>query len=211
MSGDGTVEWGEDRPVRLLDRLFGDGGGGGTRLSAPALGAAIVATALFVVAELLPWMTIEMMTSSFNSPTSTTETREMSLDLVGSGIATAYYIGLLALLALAGLVQVSRPHTRRVLIAAGIGVAAGMLVLLVGSVRRAGDGGETTFYPLTSATTGPAPYVAIAAVLAAATALVLSGWHPSVPGRRRPVAGDQMPDDDDDEEPGPIDLTVTPA
>ena len=28
MSGDGTVEWGEDRPVRLIDRLFGDRHGG---------------------------------------------------------------------------------------------------------------------------------------------------------------------------------------
>jgi hypothetical protein len=212
MSGDGTVEWAGDRPVRLLDRLFGDTGGGGPRLSAPAVGAAMVGAALFVVAELLPWMTLDL-TANYTAPGAPAETRHLQLDMVGAGIATAYYVGLFLLLAVVGLVQVSRPHARRVLTAAGIGLATGMLVLLVGAVRRAGEGGEATFVSLPeSASPGPGPYLAIAAVLLMVAALVVSGWHPSVP-HRRPVAENPVDDvdDDDDDEPGPIDLTVTPA
>ncbi len=210
MSGNGTVEWGEDRPARLLDRLFGDATGGAQRLSAPAVGAAIVATALFVAAELLPWMSVKLVASSFASPDGVETTRDLPLDMVGGGIATAYYVGLLLLLAVVGLVQASRPATRRALTAAGFGLAAAMLVLLVGIIRRAGEGGQVTLYPPSESSVGPGPYLAIAAVLVVVAALVVSGWHPSVPGRR-PVAGPPVDSDDDDEEPGPIDLTVTPA
>ena len=209
MSGGGTVEWGGDRPVRLLDRLFGDAGGGGWRLSAPAIGAAIVATALFLAAELLPWMTVEVTTGPFDTPGLPTETRDLPIDMIGSGIATAYYVGLLLLLAVVGLVQVSRPHARSVLVASGIGLAAAMLVLLVGVVRRAGEGGEVVF-SVREASAGPGPYLALVAVLVVVAALAASGWHPSVSGRR-PAAAEPVGDDDDDEEPGPIDLTVTPA
>jgi hypothetical protein len=107
-------------------------------------------------------------------------------------------------------VQVSRPHARRALTAAGFGLAVALLVLLVGAVRRAGEGGQYGMFDESMTTVaGPAPYVAIAGVLMMVAALVVSGWRPSVPGRR-PVA-DEPIDDDDDEEPGPIDLTVTPA
>ena len=211
MSGNGTVEWGEDRPARLLDRLFGDATGGTQRLSAPAVGATIVATALFVAAELLPWMSIEVTVTPFTGPGGgAIETRDLSLDSVGSGISTAYYVGLLLLLALVGLVQTSRPHARRALTAAGFGLAAAMLVLLAGIIRRAGHGGDATILSPTASAPGPGPYLAIAAVLVVVAALVVSGWHPSVAGRR-PVAGPSVDTDDDDEEPGPIDLTVTPA
>jgi hypothetical protein len=211
MSGNGTVEWGEDRPVRVLDRLFGDAGGGFQRLSAPAVGAAIVATALFVAAELLPWMSVEVETSSsFASAEAVKETHDLALDMVGGGISTAYYVGLLLLLAVVGLVQASRPHTRRALTAAGFGLGAAMLVLLVGIIRRAGEGGQVALYPPTEASAGPGPYLAIAGVLVVVAALVVSGWRPTVPGRR-PVADVPVDDDDDDEAPGPIDLTVTPA
>jgi hypothetical protein len=216
MAGDATVEWGDNRPVRLMDRLFGDVGGGGPRLSAPAVGAAVVATALFAAAELLPWMTVQAIVISDLQPGSALETRDMPLDRVGAGVAVAYYVGLFLLLSVTGLAQVSRPHARRALTAAGFGLGAGMLVLLLGIVRRAGSGagsGLDGVYSVATATVGGAPYLAIAGVLMAAAALVLSGWHPSVAGRRRPAATPDEADDDDDdgEEPGPIDLTVTPA
>lgn len=210
--GDGTVEWGEDRPVRLLDRLFSDVGGGGQGLSAPAVGAAVVAFALFVAAELLPWMTVERQPQGVG-PGIPTQTTDVSLDGVGWGTTAAYYIGLMLLLAVVGLVQVSRPHARRVLTAAGFGVAAALLVLLVGVLRRAGEGGQYGLFDETTSTTvGPAPYLAIVAVLLLVAALVVSGWRPTVPGRRRPPKAEEPVDEeDDDEEPGPIDLTVTPA
>lgn len=208
--GDGTVEWGEDRPVRLMDRLFGDAGGGGQRLSAPAVGAAVVAFALFLAAELLPWMTVDQPLQGIG-PDIPTQTRDVSLDGVGWGITAAYYLGLMLLLATVGLVQVSRPHARRVLTAAGFGVAAALLVLLVGVIERAGKGGQYgVFDANTSTSVGPGPYLAIGGLLLVVAALVVSGWRPSVPGRR-PAQAQEPVDDDDDEEPGPIDLTVTPA
>jgi hypothetical protein len=212
MSGDGTVEWGGDKPVRLMDRLFGDAGVGGQGLSAPAVGAAVVAVALFVAAELLPWMSVTQQQQGIG-PELPSETREVSLEAVGWGVTTAYYVALMLLLAVVGLVQVTRPHTRRALTAAGAGVAAAMLVLLVGVIRRAGEGGQYGMFEQTAdASAGPAPFIAIAAVLIAVAALVISGWRPAVPtGHRRPAPADPDEDDDDDDEPGPIDLTVTPA
>ena len=212
MAGDGTVEWGGDRPVRLMDRLFGDAGGGGQRLSAPAMGAATVAVALFVAAELLPWMTVTQQQQGIG-PELPSQTSDVALDIVGWGITAAYYVGLMLLLAVVGLVQVARPHTRRTLTAAGFGLAAAMVVLLVGAIRRAGDGGQYgVFDQGMEATVGPAPYLAIAAVLLSVAALVISGWRPAVAtGHRRADPEEPVDDDDDDEEPGPIDLTVTPA
>jgi hypothetical protein len=113
----------------------------------------------------------------------------------------------------AGLVQVTRPHTRRALTAAGFGLSAAMLVLLVGAIRRAGEGGQYgPFDQGIEATVGPAPYLAIAAVLITVGAIVVAGWRPVVPmGHRRAAPEESVEDDDDDDEPGPIDLTVTPA
>ncbi|GAA1038639.1 hypothetical protein GCM10009557_55200 [Virgisporangium ochraceum] len=205
------MEWGEDRPVRLMDRLFGDAGGGGQRLSAPAEGAAVVVLALFIAAELVPWMSVTQQQQGIG-PDLPSQTSDVSLDTVGWGITAAYYLGLMMLLAVVGLVQVTRPHTRRALTAAGFGLSAAMLVLLVGAIRRAGEGGQYgPFDQGIEATVGPAPYLAIAGVLLVVAALVISGWRPVMAtGHRRPAPAD--PDeDDDDEEPGPIDLTVTPA
>jgi hypothetical protein len=214
MAGSGTVEFGEDRPVRWLDRLFGDFGGSGLRLSAPAVGAAVVAVALFIAAELLPWATVQRQIETGAGPTNLGQARDLSLDGVGWGVTAAYYIGLLLLLAVVAVAQVSRPHTRRALSAAGIGLAAAMVVLLIGVVRRAGEGGQYgVFDESTSTTAGSAPYVAIAGVLVAVVALVLAGWHPAAVTRRphRPAAAPPVAVDDDGDEPGPIDLTVTPA
>lgn len=218
MAGSGTLEFGEDRPVRLIDRLFGDYRAGGFGLSAPAVGTAVVATALFIAAELLPWATVQRQIETGSGPTTLGATRDLSLDAVGWGVTAAYYIGLMLLLTVVGLAQVSRPHSRRALTAGGFGLAAAMVVLLVGVVRRAGEGGQYgVFDDSVSTTTGSAPYVAIAGVLVAVAALVITGWHPAGPAgltnrKRRPAAAEPVSDDDDDgEEPGPIDLTVTPA
>ncbi len=210
MAGDGTVEWGEDRPVRLMDRLFGEVGMGGQRLSAPAVGAAVVAFALFLAAELLPWMTVEQQMQGIG-PDIPTQTTDVALDGVGWGITAAYYIGLMLLLAVVGLVQVSRPHARRALTAAGFGVAAVLLVVLVGVIERAGRGGQYGRFDVNmTSSVGPAPYLAIGGVLVVVAALVVSGWRPSGPGRRPTKAAEPV-DEEDDEEPGPIDLTVTSA
>jgi hypothetical protein len=195
----------------MIDRLFGDAmTGRQLRLSTPALACAVVAAALFAVAELLPWMTLR------TGPTAAVEpglngTSEVSAEGVGDGLAVVYYLGLVLLLMLVGFVLVSRPHARRVGMAAGLGLSVGMLIVLLGMVRRARDGGD---YRLAGTnvdvTVSPGVYVAMVAVLAAAAALALSGWTPGRRIRHRADV-DTDPTDDPDEEAGPIDLTVTSA
>jgi hypothetical protein len=171
----------------------------------------VIAVALFIAAELLPWMTIRA-TAVPTGPLAiaASDERAVSIEVVGGGLVVAYYLGSLLLLVLIGLALVSRPYTRRMVCAAGFGLVTGLLIVLIGLIRRAGEGGELAVYYQPTASAASAPYVAVAAVLAAAAALALSGWHPGLRSRTRPAAAAD-PTDDPDAEPGPIDLTVSSA
>jgi hypothetical protein len=207
------MEWGENRPVRLIDRLFGEVTvGGQRRLSTPALACGVIAATLFAVAELVPWMTVRTGTLPEGFTPGVAGTRETSAEGVGNGLVVVYYLGLVLLLMLVGLVLVSRPYARRAFMAAGFGLSAGMLIVLLSFIRLAGAGGDYALSTVNiDATAEFGPYVAIAAVFAAAAALALSGWTPARPSRHRAETGTDPTDDPDDEEPGPIDLTVTSA
>lgn len=211
MAVDPTVEWGEERRVRLIDRLFGDPAASPERrISLPAVACAVIAAALFAVAETLPWITIRSVGVSGDELGTLRVAREASIEAVGNGSVTAYYIGIVLMFMLIGGALMSRPHTRRVLSAAGFGLAVGLLIVLVGLIGKAGRGGDLPGYYTVEATAEAAPYVAIAAVVAAAAALALSGWHPRASlGRRKPADVDV--EEDAEAEPGPIDLTVTSA
>ncbi len=212
MAGDGTVEWGGDRPTTLLDRVFGTAWTGGARgLSAPAVATGVVSLALFAVAETLPWMTVRTTADGQPPGVPSGSSQDLPVDAVGIGFAVAYYLGLLLLLTLVAVAAVSRPHTRRVAGAAGCGLAAAMLVLAFGAVARTGEGGRYGGFEEAPTSVGTAPFFAIAALVAAVAAFVLSGWHPALPGRRRRRVEETGDPDDPEEEPGPIDLTVTPA
>jgi hypothetical protein len=208
MAADVTVEWGDDgRRARLIDRLFGDPATSPIRrVSAPALVCGVIAAALFAVAEVLPWMTVERAFELGGLQTTVLANHETTIEGVAEGVVTAYYLGVVLLLTLVGAALVCRPHARRILGAAGFGLAAGLLVVIVGLIGRASRGGVyATFYNV-DAVVETGPYIAVAAVVAACAALALSGWHPrrSI-GRRKPA------DAAADAEPGPIDLTVSSA
>jgi hypothetical protein len=209
MASDATVEWGDERRVRLIDRLFGDPATSPVRqVSVPALACGVIAVALFAVAEALPWLAVQRAFESGDLPTTVLTDHETSIEGVADGAVTAYYFGIVLLLMVVGAALVGRPYVRRVLSAAGFGLSAGMLIVIIGLIAKAGRGGDlgTVYAADASAETGP--YVAIAAVLAAAGALALSGWHPHRSTRRRPA--DVAEEDEDVEvEPGPIDLTVS--
>jgi hypothetical protein len=210
MAGDGTVEFGAARRPGLLDRLFGTGpGGAGSRrntLSAPALACAVIAVALFAAAELLPWMTVNVAATPGGQPG--TDIKELPIQALGVGLVVPYYAGCAALLTLIGLVLVSRPHARRVLTAAGLGIAVAELIVLLGCIRWAGRGGEYAYSFSVDATVEVGPYFAVVGVLVAGAALVLSGWRPGLFSRRAGAPAPE-PEDDPDAEPGPIDLTVS--
>jgi hypothetical protein len=211
MAADATVEWGDDgRRVRLIDRLFGDPETGPVRrVSVPALVCGVLAVGLFAVAEALPWMSVRPGNlPGDESLVLTGTTRDFSIENVGGGVVSAYHFGIALLLMVIGAALVSRPHLRRVLSASGFGLTAGLLIMVVGMIGEAGRGGDLAiFYANVDATVERGPYVAIAAVVAAAAALALSGWHPHRSIRRSKP--DPAEAEDEDVEPGPIDLTVS--
>ena len=212
MAVDETLEYGEDvRRVRLIDRLLGDPGTRPERrVSLPALAAGLIALGLFAVAEVLPWMTVKTATQVGSLQPAVTD-QEGWLDDVGIGAPIGYYVALILLLMVVGTTLASRPHLRRLLTGAGFGLCAALLVVIFGLIGNAGRGGNLDLYYAVDATAGSGPYVAIAAVAAAATALALSGWRPyPTIGRRKRI---DVEDDetDSDAQPGPIDLTVTSA
>jgi hypothetical protein len=212
MAADATVEWGDDeRRVRLIDRLFGDPATSPVRLvGLPALACGAIAVALFTVAEALPWITLRSVNDP-DGPTSSAAVavREFSIEGVADGAVIAYYVAVVLLCMVTAAALVSRPHARRVLSAAGFGLVASLLIVIVGLIGKAGRGGDLAPFYDVDATVESGPYFAIAAVVAAAAALALSGWHPrrSI-GRRKPDA-DAAAGGDADVEPGPIDLTVS--
>jgi len=209
MAADATVEWGDDeRPVRLIDRLFGDPATSPVRrVSVPALVCGVIAAALFAVAEAVPWITVERAFAPGDLSGAVPYDRAASIEGVADGAVTAYYLGVVLLLTLIGAALVCRPHARRVLTAAGFGLAAGLFVVLIGLIGKAGRGGDLGTEYRVDAVVEIGPYVAIAAVVAAVAALALSGWHPRRSMGRRKM--DAVVAKDADAEPGPIDLTVS--
>jgi hypothetical protein len=202
-AAEATVEWGEDERPRWYDRFLGSvNKTGPRRLSVPALGCGIVAAAMMLAAELLPWA---VATTGLNdSGPIGGPGHEFFLSEAGGFMLAGYYPGWLVLLALIGLALVVAPATRRLLVAAGLGWAAGLLVITIGLVRQATSGGVFAGQSNIHANLGPGTFFGIAGVVVAAAALALTGWRPGG-GVGRP-RGAREPDVD----PGPPDLTVTP-
>jgi hypothetical protein len=203
MTADNTVEWGEDRPTGWLDRLLGEPDEvGRRRISGPALGCAAIAVALLLAAQLTPWMVITDSTGVDSAP----EGSEFYLDLISDFSLFGYYLGWLVLLALVALALVIEAPTRRLVVAAGFGWTVGLFVIVIGLTRRVLSGGSPFGATAAGTTFGPGVFFGIAAVAFAVAALALSGWQPGT-GRGRRQRRESEPDID----PGPADLTVTPA
>jgi hypothetical protein len=205
----GTVEWGDDRPARWFDRLLGGPAEAGPfGLGLPSLGAAILALVLVVAAELVPWMTINANQSADFGQIGLNG-REIYLSGLGGPLA-AYYLGWMLLLALVGVGQVIGPAYRRPVIGLGLGVAAGLLTLVVGLGHLAATG-DVGFPFFLESKLGPGAFVAVAGVLAGAAAVGLTGWRPGYRVRAPAGArGRPMRYLEPDQDPGPADLTVTP-
>jgi hypothetical protein len=214
MAADETVEFGEDeRPARLIDRLLGDPATRtASRISLPAVASAAIAFGLFAVAETVPWVSVKSATLVGSVQPALTD-REASIEVLGGAAPGGYYIALILLLMVLGAAMVSRPHLRRLLTAAGFGLCAAMLVVILGLIGKAGGGGDLQLVYNVDASAGTGAYVAIAAVVAAAVALALTGWRPqpSIGRRKRMDIDDDDDEVDSDTGPGPIDLTVTSA
>ncbi|MBO0870357.1 MAG: hypothetical protein J2P15_17520 [Micromonosporaceae bacterium] len=179
-----------------------------------ALGLIVLGVAGLIVAQVVSWGHIASITGPTGNPIDTPPSSFPSLYLESMSVAAviAYDLGLLPLLGFAGAALVARPANRRSLAFAGIGVAAGLAVLLAGLIRG-------LLSPLSSisqiglvdravsVSVGPGPYAAGAALCAIVAALVLSLREPR--RTRVPVVAQRRPPEQVPEQ--PLDLTVTAA
>jgi hypothetical protein len=213
-----TVEWGTaapaQRPTPAAPQRLASGW-----LDRP-VGAALAGLAVLalVVTQVVPWGTTQRVAGS------DTSTVKVYIDTLPSIAVLAFYFGLPALLGLTGAALAARSAARRTLALAGIGVAAGIAVVLAAMIRallsptpdellgQATGSGDLSL--------GLGPYAAVAALSLLTGSLVLSAlpargaWSargaglaaPQVPDwarlRRRPRSEAGVPEQ-------PLDLTVT--
>jgi hypothetical protein len=209
-----TVEWGSsaveeraERARRWSPRF---------RLNAPrnsvALACVAAGFALALAAQLLPWATVQALVVSDNSPIGANSTaQDVGLEAFGNS-GLVYQLIWPVLLALTGAAFVVGRRRRRIVCAAGIGAAGGVLMALVGILRMISNGaGATTFgnrFVVTEqappTTLGAGVYSAFVAVLLVVLALAFTGI---LPARRARAADDVVEEPETD---APPDLTVTP-
>jgi hypothetical protein len=174
------------------------------------IGFTLAGFGLLIAAEVLPWMSYATSTAQQDFPTSTG-------GRVTSGVAQLpvsteiLQLGWLVLLAAVATALAIRPPVRRVVIAAGLGLAAAQVALLAGITR--GIEHATTMSSVFRGgfvqTEVPVKlelglYCAYAAAVLFALALLLAGGVP-----RRLRAAEIAAEEADDA--GPADLTVTPV
>jgi hypothetical protein len=206
-----TIEWGGGAADPLggrLDWLTTER----PVLRGAGIGCAVAAFGLLVAAELLPWMVVTTSSLQQDFPTGSGGRVEAGLTQLGSP-TEIFSLGWLVVLAAVATALVVRPPFRRVVVAAGLGLIAGQLALLVGITRgikhpvnpglfRGGFAG--TDLPIQF---GLGVYCAYAALVLLVLALAFAG---GVPRQMRdsdpePAAAQGHPDPR-----GPADLTVTP-
>jgi hypothetical protein len=217
-----TVEWGESSARRSgwWDRILGREAPDREprRPAAPGslgrlgVGLAAGGFVFLLAAELLPWM-------RFGGGERASQLRDqlgsdqLMLGQLGTWEVLSYHFGWIVLLSVVCLAQVVSPASRRVVGAVGIGVAAGTVTVLCGLARSITDGagmlGSASSTVDVRFNYGEGMYSAFAAVVLFVLAIVFAGRGT---GRRRtePAADPDEVDEVVDEEPGPVDLTVTP-
>lgn len=207
---DDTVEWGSPRARgRWFDRLLAPFGRRQARVTAAA--AAGLGFALMLAAELLPWLRLGRITV----PEDLQTTRDFALAQLNTLLVIGYHLSLAGVLALTAIAVLGRPANRRLFGAAGVGWAAGHLVLLTGiyaSVRRGGEFGELvdgqSELPMSI---GSGLYCAVGGLALLTVATVLVGWLPEA--RDTPVRADEAEAVDDLLDPRvagePMDLSVS--
>ena len=219
-----TVEWGSPAAERVNGRRWwprlpvrtGGGDRRGRRTISPvALACAVVGFGLTLAAELLPWMTVRLF--AIRDPNNGDPLTGNSGGGIDLGIDRAftwqgllYNVGWMVVLVFVGVALAVEPRRRRTFAAAGLGGVAGQLILLVGLARAINDGALLTNLGLNSDNKppiefGPGMYAAFAAVPVFVTALLLAARVSTSRGGAVPVRPAAQ------EQPGPVDLTVTPV
>jgi hypothetical protein len=202
-----TVEWGSAGPVGRLGWLTS----GQVRLRGAGLGCAIAGFGLLIAAQLLPWMSVPMTTIQQDFPTR--GGGRIEAGIVQLPFSTELFnFGWLLVLGTVAAALVVGPPVRRVLVAVGLGLAAGQLALLVGITRGILRTTNTTVYRGGFIQTTDQTiqleiglFFAYGAVALFALALLLAGGLP-----RRLRDADATAEEADPALRGPADLTVTP-
>jgi len=173
-----------------------------------------LAVLALIVTQVVSWGTVQRV------PGSDTSAVKMYIDNLSIG-AFAFELGLLPLLALTGAALATRSANRRTFALAGVGVAAGVAVVLAGMIRSLmsptpevllGQASEVGSLSL-----GLGPYAAVAALGLLIASLVLCALPPrgtrsaalQATGGGRLLRRPRLPSEVAPEE--PLDLTVTPA
>ncbi|MFS8478409.1 MAG: hypothetical protein FWJ93_05470 [Micromonosporaceae bacterium] len=212
-----TVEWGSDdsRPDRGRRFTLGTPP---RNPKAVTGGLAALGFLLLLIGEVLPWLEMRPVRGQ-DLPAELDTTP--GLTEVASWQAPAYYIGLIALLALTALALAGRPRARLGAAAAAVGVAAGQSVLLAGLYTSIQKGGQLTGLfgrmpeGFAQFHTGDGFYSATAGIVLVTGAAVLAAqW--SVAARPTAPAADNGAREPAEVEPAewagqPADLTVAPA
>jgi hypothetical protein len=174
------------------------------------IGFALAGFALLVAAEVLPWMSYATSVAQQDFPTSTggRVTNGVAQLPVSTEILN---LGWLVLLAVVATALAIRPPVRRVVVAAGLGLAAAQVALLAGLTRGIEHTTTTSSVFRGGFVQTEIPvrlelglYCAYAAAVLFALALLLAGGVP----RRLREAAEPAPEEADE---GPPDLTVTPV
>jgi hypothetical protein len=195
----GTIKWGASEekgpPWLATDRPVTRGAG---------LGCAVVGFGLLVAAEVLPWASLTTTPIQQDFPTGTGGRMEYGITELPFS-TEMFNLGWMIVLAAVATALVLRSPARIAVAAAGLGLIAGQVALLVGLTRAIQHNGvfRGTFLRNTELPVQleVGLYCAYAALALFAVALLLAGGVP-----RRLRGPDPEPD-----EAGPADLTVTPA
>jgi hypothetical protein len=187
-----TVEWGKDRPSRLVGLVTGG------RLARTALPGALVglAVVLLSAAEVLPWMRLGEPPTGNDGPVDLPGAqpgREFRLADFNTWEVFGYHLGWITVLALACAALAARPAQRRLLGATALGAAGGLVAMLVGLVQSVLDGDALVSSSLFSGDAGLDLRLAPGAFCAAGALLIVAGALAAALGLRPPRRSEPTP------------------
>jgi hypothetical protein len=209
-----VVEWGSDGPAKRLDWLAAER----PVLRGAGFGLAVAGFVLVVLAQVLPWMAYDSTPLEQDFPTMSGGHIEVGVAKLP--FATEYLqLAWVALLAVVAVALAIGPERRRVVVALGLGLAAGQVAMLAGLTYTML---HTSRYLILGARVLPGTpdimptqlalgvYCAYAAVVLFAGALLLAGgFRRRSPDDEEPYAEADPAVPDTGLRP-PADLTVTP-
>ena len=220
-----TVEWGSPATKRATERAIRRGRRR-PRIRLPAsrtalaAGCAGVGFVLAVLAQLLPWARLPVVSPTVldnpEGPVTTGAIKDVGLEVLQFSPLVFVYDALWSVLfACVAVAFVVGRRRRRVVCAAGLGVVAGQLLVLAGMFRGISNvvdnigfsGGGVVRVEVPAVAVSEGIYCAVAAALLVGLALVL---RTAPPARAAASAAGEAEDEGEFDAPVPADLTVTP-